>query len=47
VILPEFAWWGRGSWIQGTPLPEGFAFTSDSNDQWLSVSELCHMVECL
>ena len=45
VIQPEHSWWGRDNWISGDPLPEGFAFTSDTNDRWLTVAELQGMVE--
>ena len=34
VIQPEFGWWGRDQ-LEGTALPEGFAYTSDRNDTWL------------
>jgi len=39
VIQPEFGWWGSGH-LDGTPLPEGFAYTSDRNDTWLDVDGL-------
>jgi UDP-N-acetylglucosamine 4,6-dehydratase/5-epimerase len=44
VIQPEFGWWGNQH-LDGTPLPEGFAYTSDRNDVWLSVDELRAMLE--
>jgi UDP-N-acetylglucosamine 4,6-dehydratase len=40
VIKPEFPWWGDGNWKEGETLPEGFAFTSDSNPLWLKVEDL-------
>ncbi len=40
VIKPEFPWWGDGNWKEGETLPDGFAFTSDSNERWLTVQEL-------
>lgn len=33
--------------IQGEPLPEGFRFTSDTNDQWLTLEQLQNMVGTL
>jgi UDP-N-acetylglucosamine 4,6-dehydratase/5-epimerase len=39
LIQPEFGWWGSGH-LDGTPLPEGFAYTSDRNDTWLDVDGL-------
>jgi UDP-N-acetylglucosamine 4,6-dehydratase len=43
VIQPQFPWW-RGDHLQGTPVPEGFAYASNINDRWLSVDELRAMV---
>jgi len=37
VILPEVL---RSRSVQGTPVPEGFAYTSDNNTLWLGVHEL-------
>jgi len=34
VIQPEFGWW-RNHHAGARPLPEGFAYTSDTNEQWL------------
>jgi len=47
VIQPEHHWWGRDNWIDGEALPDGFAFTSDTNDRWLTVEELRHTAEAL
>jgi UDP-N-acetylglucosamine 4,6-dehydratase len=41
VVLPEHPWWtATPDWLAGTPLSDGFAYTSDSNDWWLGVDEL-------
>jgi UDP-N-acetylglucosamine 4,6-dehydratase len=45
IIFPEFPWWTTDRWDDGEPLPEGFEYTSDKNDQWLSLDELRKMVE--
>ena len=34
VIQPEFGWW-RNRHAAARPMQEGFAYTSDTNDQWL------------
>jgi UDP-N-acetylglucosamine 4,6-dehydratase/5-epimerase len=47
VIQPEHPWWGRDNWVKGERLPDGFAFTSDTNERWLSISELRRMAEAL
>lgn len=44
VIQPEFGWWGNEH-LDGTPLPEGFAYTSDRNDTWLDVDGLRALLE--
>ena len=41
VVLPEHPWWGTSpAWLEGKPLPDGFSYTSDQNDEWLSADEL-------
>jgi UDP-N-acetylglucosamine 4,6-dehydratase len=47
VIQPEYHMWGGCNWKEGQQLPEGFSYTSDSNDQKLSVEELRQIVERL
>lgn len=44
VIEPEFPFWGRGNLKGGRPLLEGFRYTSDGNDRWVSKDELDRMV---
>ena len=44
IIQPEFGWWGNEH-LSGTPLPEGFAYTSDRNDTWLDVDGLRAMLD--
>lgn len=41
VVLPEHPWWAMdGKWSAATPLPDGFAYVSDANEQWLGADEL-------
>jgi UDP-N-acetylglucosamine 4,6-dehydratase/5-epimerase len=40
VITPQYASWAIRTRIDGSALPEGFRFTSDANERWLSVHEL-------
>ncbi len=40
VVLPEHEWWKHDHWIEGKPLDEGFVYSSDTNDQWLSTEDL-------
>ena len=45
VVLPEHPWWGANPrWADATPLPDGFAYTSDVNDVWLTTDELAALV---
>jgi UDP-N-acetylglucosamine 4,6-dehydratase len=39
VVMPTLAEWGYSN-TTGDAVPEGFAYTSDANDQWLSVEQL-------
>jgi UDP-N-acetylglucosamine 4,6-dehydratase len=47
VVLPEIHRWGRDFYADGEPLPDGFSFTSDTNDRWLTAEQLHRMVNGL
>ena len=36
VVQPDLAAWGYTPPEHGVPVPEGFHYRSDTNDQWLS-----------
>ena len=40
VVQPAHPWWSQQNWSEGTPLPEGFRYSSDTNPHWLSREEL-------
>jgi UDP-N-acetylglucosamine 4,6-dehydratase len=40
IIKPTYSFWDDESWSEGTPLPDGFRYASDSNTQWLKGKEL-------
>ena len=44
VVEPEYPFWGEAGSVGGKPLPEGFRYTSDNNDRWLSGDELIRIV---
>jgi UDP-N-acetylglucosamine 4,6-dehydratase/5-epimerase len=45
VVLPEHPWWdGVGTHIVGKPVEDGFAYGSDTNDDWLSVDALRSLI---
>ena len=43
VIQPEFPWWNIDK-SNGKPLPNGFKYTSDLNEKWLTVEQLRELV---
>lgn len=45
IIQPEFPWWSKKYAEGGKVLPDGFAYTSDNNNDWLTVEELCKLAE--
>jgi len=47
VVQPTLAIWGGFHEALGDSVPEGFSYSSDSNDQWLSVDELRSMLDSL
>ncbi len=40
VILPNYSWWKRENYVDAQKMPDNFVYTSDNNDEWLSVAEL-------
>jgi len=44
VIKPKFPWWDGANWKQGRPCPDGFQYSSDMNDRWLSKQEMRALV---
>ena len=45
VVLPEHPWWEASPrWLDGKPLEDGFAYSSDNNDSWLTADELAGLV---
>jgi UDP-N-acetylglucosamine 4,6-dehydratase len=44
VIQPSHPWWKSENWINATPLPEGFRYSSDTNEHWLTRRELEELV---
>nr|WP_263326545.1 UDP-N-acetylglucosamine 4,6-dehydratase (inverting) [Neobacillus sp. Marseille-Q6967] len=45
VIQPEFPWWRTENVTVGTPLPEGFSYVSNTNNEWLSVEDLKKLID--
>ena len=44
VIQPAHPWWKSENWVSAKPVPAGFRYSSDSNEQWLTRRELEDLV---
>jgi len=44
VIQPSHPWWSSENWVSAKPLAEGFRYSSDNNDRWLTRRELEDLV---
>jgi UDP-N-acetylglucosamine 4,6-dehydratase len=44
VIQPAHPWWKSENWINAMPLAEGFRYSSDRNERWLTRRELEDLV---
>jgi UDP-N-acetylglucosamine 4,6-dehydratase len=40
VVFPNHPWWKRENYSIAKKLPEGFLYTSDKNEKWLTVDDL-------
>lgn len=40
VIRPNHPWWHMENWSGAKPVSEGFRYTSDTNEQWLTPADL-------
>jgi UDP-N-acetylglucosamine 4,6-dehydratase len=45
IIKPLHPWWKIGNWMHARELPQGFRYTSDTNEQWLSHEQLQELIE--
>jgi len=43
IILPAMPYFEAPDWQEGTPLPDGFEYTSDTNTEWLTHGQLREM----
>lgn len=46
VIAPEFKWW-RSDYTVGQSVPEGFVYSSEQNEDWLSIEKLKNVIVSL
>jgi len=47
IIKPHFQWWDTANWKDGRPCPEGFEYSSHTNDRWLTKAEMCELISGL
>ena len=45
VLQPDLATWGYLPPMDGIPVPDGFHYASDTNDQWYSIDEIRKILE--
>ena len=45
VIKPETEWWFQRDNLRGSMVPEGFSYSSDANEDWLTPSDLARLVK--
>ncbi len=44
VVQPEMEWFAKNP-LDGCPVPDGFHYSSDKNEKWLTADELAEMIE--
>jgi UDP-N-acetylglucosamine 4,6-dehydratase len=44
VIMPSMPWWERKNYLTAQKMPENFVYTSDQNEEWMSVEDLRRLV---
>src|ERR1700678_3473909 len=45
VIQQSHPWWKRGNWIHARQVPQGFHYTSDTNDRWLTNEQMQELLD--
>ena len=45
IVKPEFKWWSTNNEIgeKGTPVEDGFSYSSDNNKDWLNKEQLVYI----
>jgi hypothetical protein len=44
VILPNYSWWERQNYENGQRLSDGFKYTSNNNNKWLTIEDLTNII---
>jgi UDP-N-acetylglucosamine 4,6-dehydratase len=45
IIQPSHPWWKKGNWVHARQLPQGFRYTSDTNERWLTHEQLQELID--
>lgn len=45
VIQPDLASWGYRPPVDAVPVPEGFAYRSDDNDEWYTQQQIADIIK--
>jgi UDP-N-acetylglucosamine 4,6-dehydratase/5-epimerase len=45
ILQPAHSWWRKENWKEAMPVAEGFRYSSDENEQWLTHEELNALTE--
>ena len=45
IIEPEYPFWDKNHLKEGKILPDGFKYTSENNDKWLTQNELMKIIK--
>jgi len=47
IIEPEYRFWNPDNFKEGKPLPDGFEYTSDKNDKWITKEQIKEILKNL
>jgi UDP-N-acetylglucosamine 4,6-dehydratase len=45
IIMPNLSWWKRQNYKSGAKLPDGFIYSSKTNEKWLTVKDLKEIIQ--
>ena len=45
IIQPAFPWWSNSNHAEGKDVSEGFSYSSDANNDWLTIQQLQAMIK--
>jgi len=44
IVMPTYSWWERGNYVDAVKVSEEFIYTSDRNNEWMTVEQLRDIV---